>query len=309
MSAGTIECVTPDRPPIVNIAMNPSAKSIGVFIRSDPPQTVPSQLKIFTPVGMAMSIVESPNAVVATGPRPVANMWCAHTPQPRKPMAMPEKITTDRPNSGLREKTGRISETMPMPGRIRMYTSGWPNNQKRCWYSSGSPPADATKKFVEKLRSKKTMISAAVTAGIANTVRNAVTSIIHTKTGIRMSVMPGARMLRIVTTKLTPDVTDPMPSITRPTAQKSGPWPGSAPAGDRRAGERRVPEPAAVRRAAEHEPGVDEQATEGEDPEPEHVEPRERDVAGADLERDQVVAERDGAGACRPGRPSSCRAS
>ena len=29
--------------------------------------------------------------------------------------------------------------------------------------------------------------------------------------------------------KLTPDVTDPMPSITRPTVQKSGPWPGSAP--------------------------------------------------------------------------------
>ena len=46
---------------------------------------------------------------------------------------------------------------------------------------------------------------------------------------MRMSVMPGARMLRMVTMKFTPDVTDPMPSITRPTAQKSGPWPGSAP--------------------------------------------------------------------------------
>ena len=94
VSAGTIECVTPDRPPIVNIAMKPSANSIGVFRRSDPPQTVPSQLKIFTPVGIAMSIVERLNAETATGPRPVANMWCAHTPQPRKPIAMPENTTT-----------------------------------------------------------------------------------------------------------------------------------------------------------------------------------------------------------------------
>ncbi len=78
----------------MNIAMKPSANSIGVLSRSDPPQTVPSQLKIFTPVGIAMSIVERPNAETATGPRPVANMWCAQTPQPRKPIAMPENTTT-----------------------------------------------------------------------------------------------------------------------------------------------------------------------------------------------------------------------
>jgi hypothetical protein len=73
------------------------------------------------------------------------------------------------------------------------------------------------------------MIRAAVTQGIANAVRNAVTSIIHTNTGMRMSVIPGARMFRIVTMKLIADVTDPMPSITRPTVQKSGPWPGRKP--------------------------------------------------------------------------------
>ena len=55
---------------------------------------MPSQLKIFTPVGIAMSIVERLNAETATGPRPVANMWCAHTPQPRKPIAMPENTMT-----------------------------------------------------------------------------------------------------------------------------------------------------------------------------------------------------------------------
>ncbi len=93
---------------------------------------MPSQLKIFTPVGIAMSMVESPKAETATGPRPVTNMWCAHTPQPMNPIAMPENTTTEYPNNGLREYTGSTSETMPMPGRMRMYTSGWPNNQNRC---------------------------------------------------------------------------------------------------------------------------------------------------------------------------------
>jgi hypothetical protein len=82
------------------------------------------------------------------------------------------------------------------------------------------------KKFVEKFRSKKTMINAAVMSGIANTVRNAVTSIIHTNTGMRRSVIPGARMLSTVTMKLIAEVTEPIPSITMPTAQKSGPCPG-----------------------------------------------------------------------------------
>ena len=37
---------------------------------------------------------------------------------------MPENTTTAYPNRGLRENTGRISETMPIAGRMRMYTSG-----------------------------------------------------------------------------------------------------------------------------------------------------------------------------------------
>ena len=49
------------------------------------------QLRIFTPVGTAMNIVDSEKAATEIGPMPEANMWCAHTPQPMKPMAMPEK--------------------------------------------------------------------------------------------------------------------------------------------------------------------------------------------------------------------------
>ena len=75
----------------------------------------------------------------------------------------------------------------------------------------------------------KTWINAAVTDGMANSVKNATTSIIHTNTGSRIIVMPGARMLRIVTRKLTAVATEPMPSMISPTAQKSGPRPGRNP--------------------------------------------------------------------------------
>ncbi len=36
---------------------------------------MPSQLKIFTPVGTAMNIVDTEKAETATGPKPTANMW------------------------------------------------------------------------------------------------------------------------------------------------------------------------------------------------------------------------------------------
>ena len=47
-------------------------------------------------------------------------MWCAHTPQLMKAIAMPEKTTNGYPNSGFFENVGRISDTMPIAGKIRM---------------------------------------------------------------------------------------------------------------------------------------------------------------------------------------------
>ena len=91
MSAGASECVTPDRPPMVNIATVPVAKSIAVVKCNLPPHMVVSQLRIFTPVGTAMNMVANENAATEIGPMPDTNMWCAHTPQPMKPIAMPEK--------------------------------------------------------------------------------------------------------------------------------------------------------------------------------------------------------------------------
>ena len=92
--------MTPERPPIVNMATKPIANNIGVLRRIEPPQPVPSQLKIFTPVGTAIRIVEMPKAELATVPRPVVYMWCTQTPQLMKPMATPgedhERIAEQR---------------------------------------------------------------------------------------------------------------------------------------------------------------------------------------------------------------------
>ena len=69
------------------------ANSIAVVNVSLPPHIVSVQLTILTPVGMAMAIVATANTATDTGPRPEANMWWAHTPQPTKPIAAPEKTT------------------------------------------------------------------------------------------------------------------------------------------------------------------------------------------------------------------------
>ena len=48
---------TPVTPPTVNRKMNPIAHSIGVLNSIEPPHMVAIQLKIFTPVGTAITIV------------------------------------------------------------------------------------------------------------------------------------------------------------------------------------------------------------------------------------------------------------
>ena len=69
-------------------------------------------------------------------------------------------------------------------------------------------------------------MSATVMAGKASTIRNWVTKLIQMKTGMRIRVMPGARMLMIVTRKLKPASIDEMPRICRPSIQKSMEWVG-----------------------------------------------------------------------------------
>src|SRR6266487_1931468 len=92
-STGNAARKIPVSPPIVNTAMNPSAKSIGVSKLMFPRHVVASQLKIFTPVGTATaSDVIMKNDCSQTG-SPTANMWCAHTSSEKKPMPTVENAT------------------------------------------------------------------------------------------------------------------------------------------------------------------------------------------------------------------------
>ena len=129
------------------------AISIGVFRSMEPFHIVPIQLKIFTPVGTAISIVVMVNTEFAMGPSPTVNIWWLHTAQLMMAMTMPEKTTTGYPNSGFRLNVGMISETTPIAGKIRMYTSGCPNSQNRCCHRMGSPPAAVLKKLASNCRS------------------------------------------------------------------------------------------------------------------------------------------------------------
>ena len=62
------------------------------------------------------------------------------------------------------------------------------------------------------------MKSATAMIGTAKSSRNEVVSVIHTNIGMRMKVMPGARMLMMVTMKLMADASDDTPRIWIPTA-------------------------------------------------------------------------------------------
>jgi hypothetical protein len=180
------------------------------------------------------------------------------------------------------------SEMIPNAGRMRMYTSGWPKIQNRCCHRSGSAPASTLKKLAPYSRSNMSRNSATVMTGMAKSSRNCATSDIHTKIGMRMRVMPGARMLRHVTIRLMAPSREAMPAICRPRLQKSMPCPGEYVSPEFGC----VARPAGVGDLTEQDPGVDEQPAGQEDPVAEGVHPGEGDVAGADHQRDQVVRER-----------------
>lgn len=93
-------------------------------------------------------------------------------------------------------------EIMPKPGKIRIYTSGWPKNQNRCWYRTGSPPPAGSKKVVFKFRSVSSIVMPAARTGRASSSSTAVIRTDHTKRGVLYCDRAGAFMLRQVVIKL-----------------------------------------------------------------------------------------------------------
>lgn len=95
-----------------------------------------------------------------------------------------------------------MCEIAPKPGRIRMYTSGWPKNQNRCWYRMGSPPPAGSKNDVFRFRSVRSIVMAPARTGRDSRRRIVVTISDHTNSGMRSAEQPLGRIFRAVVIKL-----------------------------------------------------------------------------------------------------------
>ena len=77
---------TPVSPPRTKVVRNPMVQSMGVVRRTRPLYMVKSQLKTFTPVGMAMTMVEMPKKMLTLALVPMVKKWWAQTANDRNMM-------------------------------------------------------------------------------------------------------------------------------------------------------------------------------------------------------------------------------
>jgi len=91
---------------------------------------------------------------------------------------------------------------IPKPGIIRMYTSGCPKNQKRCWNKIGSPPPAVSKNDVLKFLSVNTIVIPPAKTGKDNNNKTAVITTAHPNKANLCSLIPGVLILIIVVIKL-----------------------------------------------------------------------------------------------------------
>ena len=71
--------ISPDSPPMTNPVMKAMQNHIGTAIQIRPPQSVATQLNVFTADGTAIAIVVSMNTNRTFVEIPVTNMWCSQT--------------------------------------------------------------------------------------------------------------------------------------------------------------------------------------------------------------------------------------
>src|SRR3954466_9325733 len=89
-----------------------------------PLHNVVNQLNTLIADGTAINKVNSTKKDPRNGFIPDTNMWCAHTRKDRMAIANNDPTIAIYPNIGLRALVLNISDTIPMPGRMIMYTSG-----------------------------------------------------------------------------------------------------------------------------------------------------------------------------------------
>src|SRR5947209_7958163 len=92
-----------------------------------------------------------------------------------------------------------------------------------CWYISTSPPCDGSKKWVPSVRSSSTMNCEPAMNGVAMTTSSEVVKFAQASSGMRQNVMPGARIVMIVTRKLSAVAIDEAPANC--TARLKKVWP------------------------------------------------------------------------------------
>jgi hypothetical protein len=90
---------------------------------------------------------------------------------------------------------------IPKPGIIKIYTSGCPKNQNRCWYKIGSPPPATSKKEVLKFLSVKTIVIAPANTGNDNNSKTAVITTAHPNKANLCNLIPGLLIFNIVVIK------------------------------------------------------------------------------------------------------------
>src|SRR6185312_15180737 len=78
-SVGATDSITPVMPPRMKVNRKPMDHIMGTVKRTRPWYMVNSQLKIFTPVGMEMSMVVSEKNELTFSPDPMVKKWCNHT--------------------------------------------------------------------------------------------------------------------------------------------------------------------------------------------------------------------------------------
>src|ERR687894_2801974 len=92
-----------------------------------------------------------------------------------------------------------------------------------CWYISTSPRPAGSKKLKPSERSKSTMNCETAMNGVAMTTSSDVEKFAHTSSGIRKKLIPGARMVMIVTRKFSAVAIDDAPANCTPIVKKSCP--------------------------------------------------------------------------------------
>jgi hypothetical protein len=101
-----------------NMGRNPSANSMGVLNRIDPPHKEMKKAERIMTDGIDIIIVVVWKNAVIVVPIPVINMWCAQTMKDMKPRKITEKTMERYPQRGFRVLFAIISATIPIAGSI-----------------------------------------------------------------------------------------------------------------------------------------------------------------------------------------------